>query len=44
MHFCVAIMLCSMQTQLTSVPLKSKCQGQGHLVTFCQWSFGKNIF
>ena len=34
MHVSVAFMLRDMQTQLTSIPLKSKGYGQGHLLTF----------
>ena len=34
MHFSVAVMLCDMPVQLTSVPLNSK--GQSQLVTFAE--------
>ena len=36
MHFSVAVMLRDMPSQLTSIPLNSKGQGLGHLVTFAK--------
>ena len=36
MHFPVAVMLCDMPSQLTSISLNSKGHGQGHLVTFAK--------
>ena len=36
MHFSVAVMLCDMPSHLTSIPLNSKGQCQGHLVTFAK--------
>ena len=35
-HFSVAIMFYDIQTQLTSIPLNSKGQGEAHLVTFAK--------
>ena len=51
MLFSVAVMLCDMQSQMTTVPLNSKDQGQGHIVNamghlvriFCSTFFMKQL-